>query len=164
MKFWVEVLAGFLANVFAGMLLVMFYLIIQWFLRATDVTVGYSWKWNGQNFYPCFDIRNRSGSKTYLLANVAYTKNKGKNVVLFDNKSLWGKELRPGSIIWPEAGPVPTVSSQAQCIEMEVTLRLQNGRAFWLKGQGPGQLHMGRTQRVAFWLRQKFEKAAIPLE
>jgi hypothetical protein len=103
MKFWVEVLAGFLANVFAGVLLVMFYLIIQWFLRATDVTVGYSWKWIGQNFHPCFDMRNRSGSKTCLLANVAYTKNKGKDVVFFDNKSLWGKELKPGIIIWPEA-------------------------------------------------------------
>ena len=49
-------------------------------------------------------------------------------------------------------------------MNLEVTVRIQNGRAFWLKGKGPGQMKMGRTQRIAFWLRDRFEKAAIPLE
>jgi hypothetical protein len=164
MTLWSEVLANFIGDIFAAVLIVVLYVIIQWFLRATDVTVGYNWKWEGPNLHPCFDMRNRSGSKTYLLANVVYTKNKGEDVVFIDNKSLWGKELRPGSIILPEAGSVPGVTSLPQCIDTEVTVRLQNGRQFWLKGQGPGQLHMGRIQNIAFWLRQKFEEAAIPLE
>jgi hypothetical protein len=29
---------------------------------------------------------------------------------------------------------------------------------------GPGQIRLGRLQRMAFWLRDKFEKAAFPLE
>jgi len=37
MVFWVGVLVGFLANVFAGVLLVIVYVVIQWFLAATDV-------------------------------------------------------------------------------------------------------------------------------
>lgn len=164
MTFWDEVLATFIGGIFVSVVIVVFYAIVQWFLRATDVTVSYNWKWEGPNFHPCFDIRNRSGSKTYLLANVVYKKNNGKNVVFIDNRSLWGKELRPGSISWSEAGPVRDITSLPQCIDTEVTVRLQNGRQFWLKGQGPGQLHMGRIQKIAFWLRQKFEKAAIPLE
>jgi len=50
------------------------------------------------------------------------------------------------------------------CIGTEVSVRLQNGRLFWLKGQGPGQLRMGRVQKVAFWLRDKIEKSAFPCE
>ena len=49
-------------------------------------------------------------------------------------------------------------------MNLEVTVRLQNGRAFWLRGVGPGQMKLGRTQRIALWLRDKLEKAAIPLE
>jgi hypothetical protein len=164
MTFWEEVLVIFLGDIFASVLIVLFYALIQWFLRATDVTVAYGWKWEGTDFHPSFDVRNRSGSKTYLLANIAYTKNNGKDVVFMDNKSIWGKELRPGSISWLEASPVRGVTSKSQCIETEVAVRLQTGRLFWLKGQGPGQLRMGRIQRVAFWLREKFERAAIPLE
>jgi hypothetical protein len=43
MTFWIEVLASFLANVFAGILLVIVYVLIQWFLAATDITIGYNW-------------------------------------------------------------------------------------------------------------------------
>jgi hypothetical protein len=164
MTFWPEVLAIFLGDVFASALFVSSYVIIQWFLRATDVTVGYSWKWVGQDFHPCFDIRNRSGSKTYLLANIAYTKKNGKELLFIDNKSIWGVELRPGSITWPEGDPVRGVNSVSDSIETEVSVRLQNGRLFWLKGQGPGQLRMGRVQRIAFWLRDKIEKSAFPFE
>jgi hypothetical protein len=163
MTFWAGVFASLIANVFAGVLLVMFYVIIQWFLHATDVTVSYNWRQEGTKFHPSFDIRNRSMSKTYVLANIAYSK---KNDVLpADNKSLWGKELKPGSITFldDEVAPVKNTTSWSQCLEVEVEVRLQNGRRFWLKGQGPGQ-YARRIQRIAFWLRQKVETAAVPLE
>jgi hypothetical protein len=165
MTFWADVLAIFIGDVFASVLLVLLYVIVQWFLRATDVTVSYNWGWEGTNFHPNFDIRNRSGSRTYLLANIAYRKNMGKEVVFFDNHSLWGQKLEAGSIVFPEeVAPVPKVTSMAECPNVGVTVYLQNGRRFWLKGQGPGQLDMGRIQRIAFWLRQKIEAAAIPFE
>jgi hypothetical protein len=164
MTFWDEVFAGFLANMFAGVLLVVFYVIIQWFLQATDVTVGYCWKFQGQSFYPSFDIRNRSKSKTYLLANIAYMKGK-RTIVGSDNKSLWGQELTPGSIRFFDAVlPVNNVHTIQECLTLEVSIRLQNGRAFWLKGQGPGQTFVGRIQRTAFWLRKILETAAVPME
>jgi len=168
MAFWVEVLAGFLANVFAGVLLVIGYVLIQWFLAATDITVGYAWRFDGtmdapRNMRPKFDIRNRSRSRTYLLANVAYLKDK-RPAAPFDNRSVWGRELKPGSIEFVEAAPVASLTSLAQGMEMEVHVRLQNGRLFWLKGTGPGQLRAGRIQRTAFWLRSEFIAAAVPLE
>ena len=168
MRFWAEVGADFLANVFAGVLLVIFYIVIQWFLAATDVVVAYNWRFDGtsdspRNIRPGFDIRNRSQSKTYFLANVAYRKDK-QPVDPFDNKSLWGRELKPGTIQVLEAAPVAGLNSLAQCAGMEVHMCLQNGRTFWLKGAGPGQLRAGRVQRAAFWLRRKFESAAVPLE
>jgi hypothetical protein len=54
----------------------------KWFLFKTDILVGYGWKWEGSNFHPSFDVRNRSGSKTYFLGNVAYTKNNGLEMVI----------------------------------------------------------------------------------
>lgn len=164
MTFWPEVLAIFLGDVFASALFVFLYVMVQWFLRATDIRIGYNWKWVGQDFHPCLDIRNRSGSKTYLLANIAYTKDNGKQMLHIDNKSIWDVELRPGSINWPEGSAVRGVHSMPDCIGTEVSVRLQNGRLFWLKGQGPGQLRMGRVQKVAFWLRDKIEKSAFPCE
>jgi hypothetical protein len=166
MTFWAEVIAIFIGDVLASVLLVLLYAMIQWFLRATDVTVSYNWSWKGTDYSPNFNIRNRSSSKAYLLANIAYTKNEGKEMVWTDNDSLWDEELRPGSIRgrkWKLA-PVRGITTPQQAIGLEVTVRLQNGRQFWLKGQGPGQLEMGRIQRTAFWLRDKFEKAAISLE
>jgi hypothetical protein len=163
--FYSEVLAIFLADVFASVILALSYGAIIWFLRATDVTVGYSWKRQGAQFHPSFDLRNRSSSKSYWLANIAYTRNRGKEVVWFDNKSVWGKELQPGTITFlDDVAPVANLSSTKECTGLEVTIRLQNGREFWLKGQGPGQLQMGMAQRIAFWLRAKLESAAIPLE
>ncbi|HEY0758506.1 MAG TPA: hypothetical protein VGD59_04535 [Acidisarcina sp.] len=167
MAFWLEVAAGFLGNIFAGFLLVFLYVIIQWFLTATDITIGYSWRFDRsgdslQNVRPSFDIRNRSRSQTYALANIAYLKNK-RPVAAFDH-SLWGTELKPGSIQFLEAAPVTSVTSIGQCMEIEVQVRLQDGRMFWLRGSGPGQLRVGKIQRVAFWLRNKFAAAAVPLE
>jgi hypothetical protein len=168
MAFWHEVAAGFLGNIFAGSLLVIFYVVIQWFLQATDITIGYGWKFDGtkdqpRNLRPSFDIRNRSRSKTYVLANVAYLKGK-RPVAPFDNKSVWGSELKPGCIEFFDAAPVASLASLTECTEIEVHVRLQNGRMFWLKGSGPGQMRAGRLQRAAFWLRNKFEAAAVPLE
>lgn len=168
MKFANEVLAGALANVIAGTFFVLLYVLIQWFLRATDVEIGYAWRFDGpadepRNLRPSFDIRNRSGSRTYILANVAYLM-AGRPVAAFDNKSLWGKELRPGSITFAEAAIVRTSGTLADCLQAEVHVRLQNGRSFWLKGQGPGQQKMGLLQQGAFWLRGKLEKGAVPME
>jgi hypothetical protein len=166
MTFWDEVLAIFLGDIFASFLLIAFYVAIQWFLRATDVTVSYNWSWKEKDCFPNFDIRNRSSSRTYLLANIAYTRKAGMEIVWFDNDSIWDEELRTGSIVGREfkVAPIRGITTPQQAIGLEVTVRLQNGRVFWLKGVGPGQMKMGRTQRPAFWLRDKFEKGAIPLE
>ena len=166
MTFWDEVLAIFLGDMLASLLLIALYVAIQWFLRASDVTVAYNWSCRDKDCSPNFDIRNRSNSRTYLLANIAYTKNGGMEVVWIDNDSIWDEELKPGSIRGREfkIAPVKGITTPQQAIGLEVTVRLQNGRAFWLKGIGPGQMKMGRTQHVAFWLRDKFEKTAIPLE
>lgn len=164
MEFW----SGFLTNIAAAALVVTVYIVVQWFLGATDITIGYNWRFdqtsgNPTNFRPSFDIRNRSRSKTYFLANIAYLR--GNNPVApFDNKSVWGTELKPGTIMPLEAAPVPGIISPDQCLGIEVHVRLQNGRLFWLKGRGPGQLRMGRVQRFAFWLRNRLERAAVPLE
>jgi hypothetical protein len=168
MTFWMEVAAGFYSNIAAGILLVMFYVAIQWFLQITDITIGYSWKFDGtpdnpRNLRPNFDIRNLSRSRTYVLSNVAYLRDKHP-VAPFDNKSVWGVELRPGSIEFREAAPVASFTSLDQCMKTEVHVRLQGKRLFWLQGVGPAQIRLGRLQRITFWLRDKFEKAAFPLE
>ena len=67
MTFWAEVLAIFIGDVFASILLIALYVIVQWFLRATDVTVAYNWSFTGPSFSPNFDIRNRSGSRTLFV-------------------------------------------------------------------------------------------------
>jgi hypothetical protein len=51
------------------------------------------------------------------------------------------------------------------CLQIEVHVRLQTGRVFWSKGTaGPGQLGGGRIQRRAFWLRNKLDAVAMPME
>jgi len=166
MTFWDEVFAIFLGDILATFLVIALYVTIQWFLRATDVTVSYNWSWKDKDCFPNFDIRNRSGSRTYRLANIAYTRNRGIEVVWYDNESIWGQELGPGSIRGREfkIAPVRGITTPQQAIGLEVTIRLQNGRAFWLRGIGPGNMKMGKIQRTASWLRDKFEKGAIPLE
>ena len=168
MTFWFEVLAGFLSNLAAGVVLVMCYVAIQWFLQITDITIGYNWKFDGTldsptNLRPNFDIRNLSRTRTYALSNVAYLSGKRPREP-FDNKSLWERSAKPGSIVFREASAVPTLTSLDQCMRTEVHVRLQGKRLFWLKGVGPGQERTGRFQRIAFWLRDKFERAAFPLE
>jgi hypothetical protein len=60
MTFWGEVLATILGGVATSFMVVFCYVLLQWFLRATDITVGYVWKWSCPNWYPSFDARNRS--------------------------------------------------------------------------------------------------------
>lgn len=168
MAFWKEVASGFLGNVAAGFLLVFFYVLIQWFLQVTDIVIGYGWKWDGppddaRNVRAAFVIHNLSRSRTYKLSNVAYLKKK-RPVAAFDNKSVWGRELAPGCIDIVEAAPVATFTSLDQAMQSEVHVRLQGKRLFWLQGVGPEQQRKGWLQRAAFWLRDKLERMAFPLE
>jgi hypothetical protein len=167
MSFWREVAAGFLSGVFAAAFLVMCYVGAQWFLHATDIVIGYNWGWRGSAFHPNLDVRNRSRSKTYFIANVAY-KNGDASPVWFDNNSLWGKELRPGSInLFNGIAAVKNVHSIEQCLQIRVIVRLQTGREFWLTGHGPGQdgkVVMSRIQRMAFRLRNFLEGGSVSID
>lgn len=74
--------------------------------------VGYNWTCLGiAGSHPNFDIRNRSSSRTYVLGNIKYTRNNGKEIVTFDNESLWGRELKPGTILHVETTLVQTINS-----------------------------------------------------
>ena len=167
---------GFLANrleqcigrnrsrpVFCGLT----YLIVQWFLQATDLLVSYNWSYKTEggvfSAWPNFDIRNRSRTRSYRIANIAYTRN--GQVHWFDNDSLWGLVLEPGTINNKIAGfPVKNVGELQVALGLEVTIRLQTGRAFWLRGEGPGQMGRGRIQRALFALRAKLESMLIAME
>lgn len=168
MTFWMEVWSGCIASIFAGLFFVFWYGVFQRLLQATDVVVGYNWNWKGTDYHPNFDIRNRSKSRTYLLANIAYTKKGTKAPVCIDGKSLWGIELKPGSINFlrdVNVAPVRDVHSMGDCIQVQVKVRVQTGREF--PGIGPGQDRkqaMSRGQRIAYWLRDFFDKNAIPME
>ena len=168
MTFWMEVLSGCLGSIFAGLFFVFWYAVFQRLLQSTDVFVGYNWSWKGTDFHPNFDIRNRSKSQTYLLANIAYTRKGTKAPIWVDNKSLWGCELKPGSINTfreVNVAPVRDVHSTQDCTQVQVKVRVQTGREF--PGTGPGQDRkqvMSRAQRIAFRLRDFFDKNAIPIE
>lgn len=134
--------------------------IFRWFLLNTDVLVAYNWSWVGSNFYPNFDIRNLSRSKSYSLGNIKYTRAKGKEVLTIDNTSIWGHELKPGSIHHVSTAPLLKFGSLQDCLSVEVRVRLQSGRE--IKGQGPGQLYTG-FRKFAFAIRQRIEKISLPL-
>lgn len=167
MTFWQEVAAGFLSSMFAAIALIVCYLGVQWFLHATDIVIGYNWSWKGSEFHPNFDIRNRSKSRTYIIANIAY-KNGNAAPVWVDNKSLWGQELRPGSInFFNDAVTVRNINSIQECLQIRVVVRLQTGREFWLTGLGPGQdgkVVMGRFQKLAFAIRNFLEKGSLSID
>lgn len=165
MSFADEFLVGFLANVAAGFIFVAFYVCFQWYLRVTDVTISYNWTEERGRCRPNLRICNRSGSRTYLLANVEYRRGTAPAPLDVDNHSIWGKELKPGSSeFFNNLAPVKNVTSLVECIEVRLSVRLQNGRRFWLKGQGPGQMSLGLIQRIAFWLRRVVEAGAVPFE
>ena len=166
--FWSNTLADLLGSLFAGFVLVVVYVVIQWFLTVTDIEIGYAWKFHGsieqpQVLAPRFEIRNRSRSRTYYVANVAYMKEE-KPIAHFDNDSIWDTELKPGTITIISAAPIKPFSALKECLDAEVHVRLQTGRLFWLQGSGPGQQRRGHIQRAAFWLRAKLEEGAIPTE
>ena len=72
MTFWQEVAAGFFSNILAASVLVILYILVQWYLHLTDIKIRYNWSWKGTEFRPNLDIRNRSRTKSYLIANIAY--------------------------------------------------------------------------------------------
>jgi len=167
MNFWQTTWSNVLGGIGAGLFFVLMYLAIQWFLRATDLVVSYNWSFDTVNgittFRPNFDIRNRSTSRSYRLANIAYTCN-GKPH-WFDNKSVWGFVLEPGSINNSfDITSVKDIGSLSEALALQVTIRLQTGRAFWLRGQGPGQMGKSRSQRAAFAVRAKLESLLIAME
>ncbi len=167
MGFWETTWTNVLGGVGTGLVLIAGYMIVQWFLGATDLVVQYNWSYKTENgvfhAWPNFDIRNRSRSKSYRLANIAYSIN-GKPH-WFDNKSMMGIVIEPGSMNYDfKPLPVERVSSIPEMLSVEVTIRLQTGRAFWLRGQGPGQEGKGRIRRYAFKLRNWLEKMMIPME
>jgi hypothetical protein len=168
MGFWSNALSNLFGSLGAALILVLLYVLIQWFLAATDITIAYAWAFDGSlerpyNFRPSFDIRNRSRSKTYRLANIEY-KLSGK-LHAIDNHSIWGTELHPGSINFASnIAPVEGLTSFKDCTDVQVTVRLENGRMFWLQGQGMGQLQMPVAQKIAFYIRAKLERAAVPVE
>jgi hypothetical protein len=162
-----EVWSGCIASIFAGLFFVFWYAVFQRFLQATDVVVNYNWSYQqGTDFYPNFDIRNRSKSRTYLLANIAYFKQGSDFPFWLDNKSLWGIELKPGSINFLKAAtPVKDIRSINDSVQVQIRVRIQMGREF--PGAGPGQERkrvMGIVQWLAFRLRELSEKHAITLE
>jgi hypothetical protein len=60
--------------------------------------------------------------------------------------------------------PVRNVTSLQEALSLEITVRLQTGRAFWLRGQGPGQMGKSRIQRMLFALRAKLESCLLAME
>lgn len=129
---------------------------------SQSVTTGHG---KARNYIQISTFEIGPGRSNTGLRSIAYTRNEGKEIVWFDNKSIWDKELPPNSIKFlNDVAPVPKITSISECTGVEITVRLQTGRLFWLKGQGPGQLRTGRIQRMAFWLREKVERSAIPFE
>ena len=164
--FWNNVLINFVANLMAGLTLVFFYVLFQWFLRATDISIRYNWTQDALGCRPSFNIRNRSGSRTYLLANIEYRTGDAAGAPLdIDNCSLWDVELKPGSVMQPRPiAPAKNTFTFAECERIRVSVRLQSGRQFWLKGRGPGQMGMGWFERQLFALRDWVERHAFPFE
>jgi hypothetical protein len=167
MGFWQTVWSNVLGGIGAGLFFVLAYLIVQWFLQATDLLVSYNWSYKTVDgvfsAWPNFDIRNRSRTRAYRIANIAYT-HTGK-VYWFDNHSLWGFVVEPGTINNKIAGdPVKNAGTLQDALGLEVTIRLQTGRAFWLRGEGPGQMGRGRIQKALFALRAKMESMMVAME
>jgi len=167
MGFWQTVWSNVLGGIGAGLFFVFVYLVIQWFLQATDLLVSYNWGYKMVSgvfsAWPNFVVRNRSRTRAYRIANIAYT-HKGQ-VHWFDNESLWGFVLEPGTMNNTLSGaPVKNLGSLQDALGLEVTIRLQTGRAFWLRGEGPGQMGRSRMQRALFALRAKLESMLIAME
>jgi hypothetical protein len=147
----------------SGLLLFLLRWVWRVFMRLTDITFSYNWSFDGslespRNFRPNLDIRNSSQSRTYRIANVKYTL---RSQLAFDNDSIWGRELKPGSIEFASAKPVPLLTSLIDATATRVAIRLQDGRE--IVGQGPGQ-ELSRVRRLARSLRSRFDKASLSVE
>jgi len=86
-----------------------------------------------------FDMRNRSWTKQYRLANIADTRNNGKEVIWFDNKSIWDEELPPNSeyLSWigldPRIPGKPRVLTRLRIFCPEFRERRELINIFWLR-------------------------------
>jgi hypothetical protein len=167
-NFWSNAFANFVGGLAAALVIIVLYVIVQWFLFATDIIISYNWSFDGtmdraRNIHPNIQIRNRSRNRTYRLANIIYRKNGAMH--WSDNSSVWGMEIQPGSInFFNDVVPVARLNELIDCTIIQVTVNLQNGRMFWLDGQGMAQLRMGRIRKLAFWFRGKLEAIAFPTE
>ena len=60
MGFWLAVWSNVLGGIGVGLFFVLTYLIVQWFLQATDLLVSYNWSYKKENgifcAWPNFDI------------------------------------------------------------------------------------------------------------
>jgi hypothetical protein len=158
MTLWLEMSTAFLGYVIVGSVFVLLYMGMQWFFQATDVTVSYDWSRDGDKCHANFKIINRSTTRTYLLANIAYSNGKDR-LVWFDNRSLMGKELKPRTVNeFQDVAPVKNCSSMSECMQLRVTVRLQSGRKLWLRDQKPRQIVMAQIQRTSSELRNFIEK------
>jgi hypothetical protein len=164
MRFWLEIAAGFLSYVLIGWAFVLLYLARQWFLLATDVTFAYDWSREGGVCHPNFKLLNRSKSRTYLLAGIAYS-NGTDHLTWFDNRSLMGKELKPGALAeFQEVAAVKNASSISECMEMKVRLRLQTGQVVWLNDKARTRLAFNQVQRVVIAFRETLDQWATMLK
>jgi hypothetical protein len=166
MTFWQNAWSNVLGGIGAGLFFLICYIVVQWFLRATDLKIRYNWRYdhNGGDvtYRPFFDIRNCSRSKSYRLANIAYTRN--GQMHWCDNDSIMGVVIEPGSMNSVAGAPVKNIVDTASAFGLEVTIRDQSERSFWLRGEGPGQQGKSGIRRAAFMLRARLEKLLIPLE
>jgi hypothetical protein len=158
MIFWLEMMAAVLGYMCAGSLLLLSYFAFRWFIQATDVIGACTWAREGDRCHPIFEFRNRSKSGTFLLAEVTYSSAAG-GFAWFDSNSLMGKELRPQTVndFWKIA-PVRCGNSIPECLRLQVTVRLQTGRALWIENQPSAQRATDKLQRAALSLRDFIEK------
>jgi len=141
----------------SGGLLAIYTWLLRILRRATDVDCGYNWGFDGtldspRNMRPQLDLRNCSRSRTYRLASISY---EGRGLQRWcDNDSLWGQELKPGSIeYYNRIAPVPRVATLQDCLDLAVKLRFQDNHEIVCHGPGqPESKWRHRAMRLRRWL------------
>jgi hypothetical protein len=140
-----------------GALFALYRWALRMFKRATDLDCGYGWSFDGtidnaRNMRPHLDVRNCSQSRTYRLANISYEL--GGVQHWCDNTSLWGMDLKPGSIEFFNAiAPIPRIDSLKACTCLAVRLRFQDNHEILCHGPGQpeGKWHH-KARRFRSWL------------